>query len=714
MAGVADLLLEVGTEELPPGDVGPAMAQLGNSIATALRELRLEAGHLTTYATPRRLAVHVKDVADRQRPAERRVRGPAVNAAYDAQGRPTQAALGFARSQGVPVESLEMAEEAGGRRYVVAILKEQGSPAAAVLPGPIAAAITGLVFTKTMRWGNGDARFARPIRWLVALLGAQVLPVEVAGVRAGRVTYGHRALAPGPRLIRRPSDYASTLNAVKVMVDPAQRRRSIEQQALRLAGQVEGRVLLDPRLLEETVMSVEHPYALRGAFDRAFLSLPREVLVTVMQHHQKYFPVEDGQARLLAAFIAVRDGGATHAATVRQGHEWVLAARLADAKFFFQEDRKKRLEDYVPMLDGLVFQAQLGTMGDKTRRLVALTKVLASLVPLDGRTAESLERAALLCKADLVTRLVGEFPELQGTIGQIYATLDGEATDVARASSEHYRPVGAGDSAPKTHLGALLGLLDKGDTLVGAVGAGLMPTGSQDPYGLRRAAQGVVEIVLMLRLKLHLLVFLEQVRRQYTLQNLPAAKGRPAAGPSDAPEQVTELLRQRLRATLIERGIRYDVADAALAVSGDDLLGAASRAEAIAAIAARPEFASLYVAYDRASRILSRDAADGIDPALFEAPVERALFETVLRVEQPVAQAAGGGDYGAALERLQSLVRPVNQIFDDVLIMAPDPRVRANRLALMRSVVGVFRQVADFSKIVMSEDEKKAGMGTRE
>ncbi len=711
---MADLLLEVGTEELPPGDIGPAMAQLGDAIAAALKELRLESGALTTYATPRRLAVHVKDVADRQRPDERRVRGPAATAAFDSQGRPTPAAQGFARSQGVPVESLEMVEETGGRRYVVAVKKEQGNHATDVLPGPIAAAITNLTFTKTMRWGSGDTRFARPIRWLIALLGTQVLPLEVAGVRAGRTTYGHRALAPGPRPIRRPDDYVAALAAAKVMVDPAQRRKSIQQQALRLEEQVKGRVLLDPRLLQETVMSVEYPYALRGAFDRGFLSLPREVLVTVMQHHQKYFPVEDAQVRLLPVFIAVRDGGATHAATVRQGHEWVLAARLADAKFFFQEDRKKRLEEYVPWLDGLVFQAQLGTIGDKTRRLVALSKALASLVPLDGRTAESLERAAFLCKADLVTRLVGEFPELQGTIGQIYASLDGEATDVARAIGEHYRPVGAGDSAPKTHLGALLGLLDKSDTLVGAIGAGLMPTGSQDPYGLRRAAQGVVEIVLMLRLRLHLLKFLEQVRTQYTLQNLPGDKARPAAGLSGAPEQVIELLRQRVRSTLIERGIRYDVADAALAVSGDDLLGAASRAEAITAIATRPEFASLYVAYDRASRILGRAAADGIDPALFEAPVERTLYETVQRVEQPVAQAAGGGDYGAALERLQPLVRPVNQIFDDVLIMAPDPRVRANRLALMRSVVDVFRHVADFSKIVMSEDEKKAGMRTRE
>ncbi|MGH2399082.1 MAG: glycine--tRNA ligase subunit beta, partial [bacterium] len=343
---MADLLLEVGTEELPPGDVAPAVAQLGDSIAAALKMLRLDSGTLTTCATPRRLAVHVRNVADRQRPDARRVRGPAATAAYDSQGRPTPAAEGFARSQGVPVESLETVEETGGRRYVVAVKKESGNRAADVLPGAIGSAITGLTFTKTMHWGTGDTRFARPIRWLLAILGPQVLPVEVAGVRAGRTTYGHRALAPGPRTIRRPNDYVASLAAAKVIVDPAKRRETIEQQARRLAGQVKGRVVLDPGLLEETVMSLEHPYALRGVFDRAFLSLPREVLVTVMQHHQKYFSVEDGRMSLLPVFIAVRDGGAAHAGTVRQGHEWVLAARLADAKFFFQEDRKKRLEHY--------------------------------------------------------------------------------------------------------------------------------------------------------------------------------------------------------------------------------------------------------------------------------------------------------------------------------------------------------------------------------
>lgn len=693
---MADLLLEVGTEELPPGDIGPATAQLGERVRAALEALRLDAGPLTTYGAPRRLAVLVRGVAERQRPVERSIRGPAAAAAFDAQGRPTPAAVGFARSQGVPVERLEIAEEAGGRRYVVATVVDRGKTAAAVLPAALTEAIAALSFAKTMRWGAGEVRFARPIRWLVALLGRRVLRLTVAGVRAGRASQGHRSLAPGPRIVPDPAGYVERLRAARVIVDPGARRRTIEAQAGRLAREVGGRAVLDPRLLDEIVMSVEHPRALRGAFDAGFLSLPREVLVTVMQHHQKYFAIEDGQGRLHPAFIAVRDGGTAHLATVRENHEWVLAARLTDARFFFTEDRKTHLEDGLPALDRLLFHPALGTMGERIRRLVGLARALAVLLLLDGRTTEALVRAATLCKADLVTHLVGEFPELQGTIGQIYAAMDGEATDVARAIGEHYRPVGAGDSAPKTHLGALLGLVDKLDTVTGAIGAGLMPTGSQDPFGLRRAAQGIVEIVHMLRLRTSALALVAAAQDQYGRRDEAAAR------------EVVEFLRQRLRATLLERGVRYDLADAALAVSGDDLLAAGARAESLAASLGHPGFAALYVAYDRASRILTAEAEGPVDPVLFEAAVEGRLYDAVRAVGGPVAEAAEAGDFQAALRHLQPLVPPVNQIFDDVLIMAPDGRVRANRLALLREVAEVFRQVADFSRIVMGEGEKNS------
>lgn len=697
---MADLLLEIGTEELPPHDVRPAMEQLASGVRAALEELRIAVGSVRGYATSRRLIVFAADVANRQRPAERQVRGPAAAAAFDAQGRPTQAAVGFARSQRVRVEDLQVVA-ASGRRYVVAALEEPGRPAAAVLPDALAAIIGRLSFSKTMRWGDGDSRFARPVRWVVALLGTRVLTLQVAGLRAGRRTYGHRTLGGRGHLVKSPRHYVQMMRVAKVIVDPDDRRRRIESQAGALAAQVGGTPVLDPKLLEETVMSVEHPEALRGAFSEEFLSLPKEVLVTVMQHHQKYFPVEDRQHRLRPYFVAVRDGGRRHIATVRQGHQWVLEARLADARFFFNEDRKKRLEKYLPLLDGLTFQAQLGTMGDKTRRLTALARVLAGMALLDGHTTEALLRAATLCKADLVTHLVGEFPELQGTIGQIYAAMDGEATEVARAIGEHYRPTGAGDSAPKTQTGAFLGLIDKCDTLVGALAAGLAPTGSQDPYGLRRAAQGIVEIIMMLRLSIPLSKLVQAAAEGY---------GRGA----DRLEEVTEFVRQRLRAILIDRGLRYDVVDAALAVSDDDLLAAADRAEALQAIADRPEFVRLYVAYDRASRILTAEAGDRIDAALFEAPAEHELLAKARAVGPQVRAAVEGGDYRQALERLLPLAAPVDRIFDDVLIMAPDVRVRANRLALLKEVANVFLLVADFSRIVVSEEEKKAGFGNRD
>ena len=698
-----DLLLEIGTEELPPGDVEPASAQLAAAVEAALLTLRLPPEAVRAYATPRRLAVLAPGIPSRQGPAERRVRGPAASAAYDGAGRPTQAALGFARSQGVAVEALQITEEPGGRRYVVAVQRQAGRPARAVLPDALGRAVAELTFPKMMRWGAGEMRFARPIRWVVALLGSRVLSLEIAGVRAGRVTFGHRTLAPGPVRLRQAAEYVPALRAARVIVEPQDRRRAIEGQARALAEEARGRAVLDPALLDELASSVEHPHALRGGFDGGYLALPREVLVTVMQHHQKYFAVEDGTGRLLPVFIAVRDGGARHLDTVRQGHEWVLAARLADARFFFTEDRKHRLEDYVPRLDHVVFLTGLGTVGEKTRRLLALARGLAEDLRLDVRSAEALDRAALLCKADLVTHLVGEFPELQGTVGRLYAELDGEAAEVARAIGEHYRPAGAGDGLPKSELGALLALIDKMDTLVGAIAAGLIPTGSQDPLGLRRAGQGIVEVILMLRLPVPVRALVRRAAAGYE-----AEAG--AAGAGDVVDGVVEFLRGRLRASLIDRGLRYDVVDASLAVSGDDLLAAAGRAEAVAGAVGEGQFAALYVGFDRASRIVTAEAAEGVDPGLFASDAERALHAALAAVRGPVAAAAARGEFRGAMEALQPLVGPVNRIFDDVLIMAPDPRVRANRLALLRQAAETFRVVADFSKIVMTDEAKRAAV----
>jgi glycyl-tRNA synthetase beta chain len=707
---VPDLLLEIGTEDLPPADIRPVLDQLRDGLRSSLADLRLDVGDIRTAATPRRLVVFASGVGAKQRPEVREVRGPAAAAAFDPAGRPTQAALGFARSQGIAVERLQV-HDVGGRRYAIAVVEDPGLPAARVLPAALERLINGLTFPRAMRWGAGDTRFLRPVRWIVAMFGAQVLRIAVAGVKAGRMTRGHRFLSPRPRIIARPLDYFRIMKAAHVVLDPVQREQVIRRQTEGLASRIGAAVQLDPDLLDETVMSVEHPQALLGEFDREFLSLPAQVLVTVMEHHQKYFPVTDGTGGLRPAFIAVRDGDRRQLARVREGHEWVLRARLADARFFFDEDSQRRLDERVGELDGLSFLRQLGTMAQKTRRLSTLAKHLAVALVLDGRTTETLTRAAALCKADLVTHMVTEFPELQGVMGGIYAGLDGEPLAVAQAIGEHYLPVRAGDRIPATLAGSLLGVIDRADTLVGGIAVGEMPTGSEDPYALRRAAQGMVEIILGHRIQLALTEFLAAAHQGLVRDGLSVG----ADGGPQAVRAAVDFLRQRARGLLIDRGIRYDAVDAAFAVSGDDLVGGAARARTLGDAASGTALAKLFVAYDRASRILSGEAHAAVDPTLFEDDAERQLAAALASVAPRVSAAAAAGDFKAALDALAPLAAPVDRLFDAVLIMAPDPRVRANRQALLRDVVDVFRQVGDFSKIVMSEAEKRdQGPGTRD
>ncbi|MGH2348329.1 MAG: glycine--tRNA ligase subunit beta [bacterium] len=696
---MADLLVEIGTEDLPPAEIRPVLEQLRDGLRSGLDEARLDVGDIGSVGTPRRLVVFASGLARRQRPEIREVRGPAAAAAFDAADRPTAAALGFARSQGIPVDRLQF-RDIGGRRYTVAVVEDRGQPAATVLPAVLGRMVDGLTFSRGMRWGDGDARFLRPVRWVVALLGTRVLRVIVAGVKAGRTTRGHRFLSPRPRRVARAADYFRVMKGAHVVLDPSVREKRISLQARALAAKAGGAAQLDPDLLDETVMSVEHPQALSGEFDREFLSLPAPVLVTVMEHHQKYFPVTDNAGGLRPAFIAVRDGDRRHLPRVREGHEWVLRARLADARFFFDEDSKRRLEERVGELDGLTFLPQVGTMAQKTQRLIALAEYLAVALVLDGRTAETLTRAAALCKADLLTHMVGEFPELQGVMGGIYAGLDGEPPPVAQAIGEHYLPGRTGDRIPSTLAGNLLGLVDRADTLIGGIATGHMPTGSEDPYALRRAAQGMVEIVLGHRIQLPLSDFLEAVHGELVRIGVD---GRP-----HTVHLALDLLRQRARAFLVERGIRYDAVDAALAVSGEDLVSGAARARTIADALGKKTFPRLFVAYDRASRILSGEPTAAVDPGLFEDDSERDLAAALASASPAVSAAASAGDFRAALDALVPLADPVDRLFDAVLVMAPDPRVRANRQALLRAVVDVFRRVGDFSKIVM---ETRTGVG---
>jgi glycyl-tRNA synthetase beta chain len=691
--GRARLVFEIGCEELPPSAAWDGSRQLRELAGPALDEARIDAGGVRVYSTPRRLVLIVEDVALHRRDLVRDVRGPAVRAAFAAGGVPTPAAEGFARSQGVDVASLERRTTPQGE-YVYAVRREAGGEAAAALAALLPALAGRLSFPRAMRWGAGAIRFSRPVRWIVALLGGEVIPCEFAGVAAGRETAGHRTLHPGRPAVPSAEEYERVLRAARVMMDPDERRRRIAAGVRRAARTAGGRPILDADLLEETVQLVEWPTALAGCFDTAFLALPSEILITVMQHHQKYFAVEDDRGTLLPAFVALRNGGTRALDGVREGNEWVLRARLTDARFFFDEDRKSSLEAFLQKLEDVVFLEPLGTMGDKRRRLEKLADWLHTARSLDDVKAGQLRRAAHLSKADLVTAMVRELPELQGVMGGIYSRLgdDPEPIAVAQAISEQYLP--RGTVLPKSDFGAYLALIDKIDTLVGAISVGLDPSGSQDPYGLRRASQGIVAIMLDRQIRLTVSSFVNAALDGYTADDDQKRQR--------VRDRVEDMLWQRLRTILLEEGISYDTVDC---VNGwrYDPVDAAARARALWTFRQQSEFARLHTAFDRAARIVPWDFQGEFHANGLVHPAERSLFNKFVSTKPLVHSAVTNGQYGEALRVLSSLAGPVDEFFKDVLVMADDETVKNNRLALLKNITELVYKVADLKHIVIPE-----------
>lgn len=685
------LLLEIGTEELPPASVGPALEQIARDLHAALGEARLPSGEPRTAGTARRLAVTVDGMPARQEDRVTTVRGPAATIAFGPQGEPTRAAEGFARAQGVPVSALRVVDMESGR-YVIAEIREPGRPAAEVLGEILPRVVAGLSFPRSMRWGSHGFRFGRPIRWVVALLDSRVVPVEIAGIRADRLTYGHRFLAPVAVALPEALAYSAAMRRARVVLDPEERRRRIVQAAGRLAAGIGGVPIIDGDLCNELVWSAEHPTPLLGTFDPGLArTLPREVVLVTLQHHQKCFGVQDGSGELLPAFIAVRDGGSASLASVRTGHEWVVRARLEDARFFIEEDRKGGFDLWNAGLTRLAHAAGLGTMADHVGRVRAVAAWLAETVGLVPTDRRALERAALLCKADLVTALVREFPELQGTVGRIYAQAAGEDGAAAAAIEEHYWPKAAGAPVPATLQGALLAVADRAVLLAGALLAGLEPSGSQDPYGLRRAASGIVAVLLARGVPLGLSALFGAAAAQY---------GHPPEARERAARACAELVLQRLRTTMLDRGMAYDTVDAALAAESDDPVDLMARAQALHELRPDPVMTRLATGFARASRILDQGIpAPAVDEGRLAEPAEVELFRAWQAVAAQVEDSVGARRYGDALQALATLADPIDRFFDDVLVMAPDPLVRANRLALLRDVSGGFLRVAGFSRL---------------
>lgn len=689
------LLLEIGTEELPASDLETLLSQLRERIPVWLDDCRLEHGQVRILGTPRRLVVYVEDLPSRQPDLEQIVKGPPASRAFDSQGQPTKAAEGFARSKGVAVSDLQIRETDGGT-YVAAVVSKAGRPAPAVLAEAIPGLIASLRVEKSLRWNSSNVAFSRPIRWLLALYGEQVIPFEYAGLKSGNTTRGLRFRQSAVISIQAPVDYFTALAEQGIILDMTERQSVIQDQVNALASQVRGEVAPDPPLLAEVANLVEAPTAVSGSFDASHLQLPREVLITVMKKHQRYFPVER-KGKLLPYFITVankpsEDSGELHARTpsqsldqVIEGNEHVIGARFADAAYFVREDLKQPLEAYLPKLATLTFQVKLGSMLDKAHRIRALVDDLASPMGLGSEQAKVARRAAELCKADLATKMVVEMTSLQGSMGRIYALHTGELEPVALAIYEHYLPRFSGDVAPSSRPGLVIGLADRLDTLAGLFAAGLAPSGNKDPFAQRRAALGLVQNLITWDLTFDLRSALELAAAQLPI---PASQ--------ESLSACLEFIGERLRNLLLELGYRYDVVDAVLAAQRQDPARATRSVKELTAWVTRPDWDNIFPAYSRCVRI-TRDQKDySVNPDAFSETAERDLYAALQTTEAAIHVPDSPDDF---LNAFQPMIPVINRFFDDVLVMTEDPSQRTNRLGLLQRIVSLAGGVADFSRL---------------
>jgi glycyl-tRNA synthetase beta chain len=692
MAAKRDFLVEIGTEELPPKSLLTLAAAFAEGIEKGLKGAGLQHGAVERFATPRRLAVRVRRLQERQpdRAVERR--GPPLKAAFDAQGAPTQAALAFAKSCGTEVAALEKLETPKGA-WLVHRGTEAGAQTLSLLPGIVQASLDALPIAKRMRWGAGEAEFVRPVHWVLMLFGREEVPCEILGVRAGSVTYGHRFMAPKALRIGSPASYVPTLHKRgRVMADIHERRESIRQGVVAAAARVNGQAVIDESLLDEVTALVEWPVPLAGRFDAQYLELPAEVPIATMQDHQRYFPVRDAQGRLMPWFVTVSNIESSDPAQVIAGNERVVRPRLSDAAFFWASDRKQRLDSRCDALKRVTFQTQLGSLHDKSERVRTLAKSIAGSI---GGSAGLADRAAELSKCDLLTSMVGEFPELQGLMGRYYAQLDGEAAEVAEALREQYLPRYAGDELPATRTGMAVSIADKLDTIAGIFATGQKPTGTRDPFGLRRAALGLLRISVERKLDLDL--------QQLIVQALAAL---PFAAPENTAREVYDYVFERLRAYYLEGGAGFPITtemfDAVLATRPASPLDLDSRLRALAEFLRLPDAQSLAAANKRIANILRKatePVRDRVDEDLLRDPAEQILAEQVAAVGRLVEPRFAARQYTEALQSLAVLRKAVDEFFDSVMVMADDPALRANRLALLRRLQSLFMHAADLSRL---------------
>lgn len=691
MSSLHTLAFEIGTEEIPAFDLHRATLQLEKLVPEALDAVRIPHGDVAVYTTPRRLIAIVADVADETEALEEVFRGPSVKIAFDADGNPTKAATGFARGKGVGVDALERREE-NGVEYVFATKSIAARDVAELLPGVLEGVITGTSWPKSCRWGTTSEYFSRPVRWLVALLDERVIPVRFAGLTAGNLTRGHRFLAPGPHEVATAADLLGVVEAAHV-VSSEQAREAVIREGVAQAEQRTGaRAELPEKTLLEVVNLCEQPTVLVGTFDEEFLRVPEEIIVDAMLMHQRYFPLYDADGKLTNNFIVVSNGDPAHADTITGGNERVVRARLSDAKFFYEEDLKHPLETYVDRLDEVVFQETLGTMKEKADRIVALAKHLAADAQLSEADAADAERAAYLAKADLVTNAVVEFTSVQGVMGSYYAAACGESDQVARAIADHYRPRFSGDEPPASDVGRIVAMADKLDTVCGLFAVGQGPTGSSDPFALRRSAIGIVAM-LEAGLPVSLAAAIDAALGTYQDAGIDFDRDAIRA-------EVADFFVTRTKVMLRDGGCSHDTMDAVLATGVEEPAQIIARTYVLEAerLGAPEAFDDLATAYARANNLRDADLGVEVDEALLS-DAERALLAATDEAAACVKEALAADHFGAALAALAALRAPIDAFFEDVLIMDDDLALRENRLRLLNRFVAVFAHVADFGKM---------------
>ncbi|NBI29380.1 glycine--tRNA ligase subunit beta [Chengkuizengella marina] len=688
-----DLLIEIGMEEIPSRFIRDAVNLLEKKIKEWLTESRIEFSSTKIYATPRRLAVIVNDVSPKQSDLRSEVKGPSKKIAQNDQGEWSKAALGFARSQGVEPSSLFF-KELNGVEYVYAVKNEIGIETKNILSEGISKIITSMVYPKNMRWGKYDLKYVRPIRWLVTLYGDQIIPMEITEVHAGRKSRGHRFLG-GDVNINLPSTYISQLKAEYVYADIEERQKLIVEQIEALAQDKNWLISVKEDLLEEVLFLVEYPTVLFGSFQPEYLEIPQEVLITSMREHQRYFPVFDKNKKLLPHFVTVRNGDKKSLDVVARGNEKVLKARLADARFFYQEDQNFPIEKALAKLEKIVYHEELGTVGDKVRRIRLISDQISKYLSTDDKVNEQVTRASTICKFDLVTQMVYEFPELQGVMGEDYALKAGEDPVVSRAIFEHYQPRFSGDSSPKSMVGAIISIADKMDSIIGCFSIGIIPTGSQDPYALRRSAAGIVQIILDHDINLNLSNLFEICIEVYEENNLLKTEI------SDLRSKFLEFFSLRIKNVLTDMNLRYDVIDAVMETDINNIPSVIRRGKALMDFVEQSNIKLIIESFNRVNNLASKADNKIIKQEYFEEIVEIELFNMWEQMHPSLIEKLDASLEFEALEMLKQLQAPITAFFEKVMVMSENEKLRRNRLALLANISSDIIKIADFQKIVL-------------